>query len=800
MVSSGNVVTTTGQWMHFAAVRSSNITQLYINGAQLGGNYTDNNDYLYSGLYVGQDFNGANNWSGHMDNVVVKKGIAAYATGFTAPTQIDYTQDNIVFGLDGEAPFILSTEETYAQYSGQRSSSATSKAIDYDGLAIISEDVDLGRQEYRDCADIIDLNSSYIAEEAVGRMKAAFSDFTIRGDVPAQGITGGTNTCIRDTKDYILGALIKDLREGGNYHTIYAARTYLTVGGKLDFIGEEVLQSLFTWNQVAVLAKEVITSTSTDLGGTYSTRLRIPNNFSTPASAPVQAEIDTLMTDLLKVIAPNDQRFREGGYQLWRNRDYIAEEVAGYIQDKYQQEINGVVFDFLEMPGFGQPYCERDIKDFIIPAVIADLVTGGTYQTQAAIDKYLDDQGNILHVEHELTALNDAFTYTKMLSMKAINNLLMSPGEVSAGLLDNDGNALGVPGWAQEEYYIPLFTTQSAYRDSTIVKDSEGYPNTAQRANNDRYLDAADMIWNNKSVIAKECVSIMNDLSKYENLQIPGGHVNCEDDVLDMIEAMVHDIRLNCNEKVWDAANLYIEPEDNSLKHIETEWEASITVVKILRDILTMTMRNAFGRDYDYEAVEGAIPVQSYNQNPKDLLFANCGDAIDGNIRYIAEQAVAAGLVAYPNLAIPGGPVNCVHDVTDILRAMVFNLKYGGTNMLQYASEFYTTYSGNLDHVTNAPTETNFIINKAKEYAIRAMKGQVISNNAGWTVDQRFYDAVPRPVTALFNSNEDGVIVSEANNLVTRSFKAGEDKISTTDSGTGMVPDEDAVFLSLIHI
>ena len=31
----------------------------------------------------------------------------------------------------------------------------------------------------------------------------------------------------------------------------------------------------------------------------------------------------------------------------------------------------------------------------------------------------------------------------------------------------------------------------------------------------------------------------MNDLSKFENLNIPGGHVNCEDDVLDMIEAMV---------------------------------------------------------------------------------------------------------------------------------------------------------------------------------------------------------------------------------------------------------------------
>ena len=125
---------------------------------------------------------------------------------------------------------------------------------------------------------------------------------------------------------------------------------------------------------------------------------------------------------------------------------------------------------------------------------------------------------------------------------------------------------------------------------------------------------------------------------------------------------------------------------------------------------------------------------------------------------------------------------------------MIFNLKNGGTNFLQYASEFYTTYSGNLDHVTNAPTETNFIINKAKEFAIRAMKGQVISNDAGWTVDQRFYDAVPRPVTSLYNADENGLIQAQANNIITRSFIAGEDKISTTDTGTGIVPQEDAVF------
>ena len=62
-------------------------------------------------------------------------------------------------------------------------------------------------------------------------------------------------------------------------------------------------------------------------------------------------------------------------------------------------------------------------------------------------------------------------------------------------------------------------------------------------------------------------------------------------------------------------------------------------------------------------------------------------------------------------------------------------------------------------------------------------------------VDQRFYDAVPRPNNSLFNSVADtGIIVAQPNNLVTRSFIAVEDKISTTDSGTGIVTDEDAVF------
>ena len=128
-LTSGNVVTTTGVWHHIAVVRTSGITQLYVNGAQLGGNYVDTNDYAYAALYLGCDFNQGSHWTGHVDNIVVKKGVSDYSTGFTVPTQVDYTENGIVFGLDGEAPFVCSTTDCYATFCGQNSSSATAKSV-----------------------------------------------------------------------------------------------------------------------------------------------------------------------------------------------------------------------------------------------------------------------------------------------------------------------------------------------------------------------------------------------------------------------------------------------------------------------------------------------------------------------------------------------------------------------------------------------------------------------------------------------------------------------------------------------
>ena len=56
-------------------------------------------------------------------------------------------------------------------------------------------------------------------------MKAQYPDFVIPGDTGTS--QEGTRLCLRDTYEYIIPAIIADLRYGGNYNTIVAGRGYL---------------------------------------------------------------------------------------------------------------------------------------------------------------------------------------------------------------------------------------------------------------------------------------------------------------------------------------------------------------------------------------------------------------------------------------------------------------------------------------------------------------------------------------------------------------------------------------------
>lgn len=80
---------TIGGWYHVAVSKNSGTTRMFINGSQVGSNYTDTNDYgATASCVVGTvgDNLGAAYWSGYITNVRVVKGTGVYPGSFSVPT------------------------------------------------------------------------------------------------------------------------------------------------------------------------------------------------------------------------------------------------------------------------------------------------------------------------------------------------------------------------------------------------------------------------------------------------------------------------------------------------------------------------------------------------------------------------------------------------------------------------------------------------------------------------------------------------------------------------------------------
>jgi hypothetical protein len=87
----GTTVALPGVWYHFAVVKASGVTKLYVNGTQEGSSYADSNDYGSSndsvigtvgdarGTYDGY-------FNGYISNLRIVKGTAVYTSAFTPPT------------------------------------------------------------------------------------------------------------------------------------------------------------------------------------------------------------------------------------------------------------------------------------------------------------------------------------------------------------------------------------------------------------------------------------------------------------------------------------------------------------------------------------------------------------------------------------------------------------------------------------------------------------------------------------------------------------------------------------------
>ena len=124
-----------------------------------------------------------------------------------------------------------------------------------------------------------------------------------------------------------------------------------------------------------------------------------------------------------------------------------------------------------------------------------------------------------------------------------------------------------------------------------------------------KFLDAANIIDNNASVLAEEAVGILDDTSKFgsEYFQYPGlGRNQCIVDLKSVLRAMADDLIQGGNANTYDAAKEYLltpASATSDIKHIEGEVEATLWAMKYLKDMTILAVRNKFGIDnlYDYQ-------------------------------------------------------------------------------------------------------------------------------------------------------------------------------------------------------
>jgi len=84
-----NILTNAGAFQHLALDRHSGVTRLFVNGTQVGSNYTDTNNYTGTTIYIGSRFAAVSgdrrSWNGQIDDFRYTKA-SRYTANFTPPT------------------------------------------------------------------------------------------------------------------------------------------------------------------------------------------------------------------------------------------------------------------------------------------------------------------------------------------------------------------------------------------------------------------------------------------------------------------------------------------------------------------------------------------------------------------------------------------------------------------------------------------------------------------------------------------------------------------------------------------
>ena len=356
------------------------------------------------------------------------------------------------------APFEYGGAKVYAY----RSDDLTVRYVDgVNKFFWTNEIIDDTRYRFQDAANLIELNTEAIIDETSGRLLAYYPNLVTEMPRNTDGSGNGTSRCKTDLT-LLTAAMVKDLRFGGNFYTTEAAKFYLGQNDEIIHIRLQLYGSLYAHEQLGEMMKLAITG-DLEASAQYTDAVIIPDIGITNdpgGCADVKTAIDNLVTTLNDILSPVGDRYKDAVNLIVFNKDYIAEEAVGLMEDEFFYTLsNGNTYQSFTYPGGsidGRNKCIRD-AGYIIEGIMADLLTGGNNSTLRAVEAYLNSALEIFSVEDQLAATVYAYEQIAFLCKKAVNNLLQSANNIQI----------------TSDHYVAQHTQETAYVDYTITDSND---------------------------------------------------------------------------------------------------------------------------------------------------------------------------------------------------------------------------------------------------------------------------------------------------------------------------------------
>ena len=392
-------------------------------------------------------------------------------------------------------------------------------------------------------------------------------------------------------------------------------------------------------------------------------------------------------------------RYANARQSILDNKVLIAEEAVG----RMLADPNNIAFT---VPTGNNQDCIDDVID-ILEALAYNLSFGGNSEVYDAANLYITGA----HVSGEETQTIEVFNHARDMAIQAMQNYPINP----------------------------QYTSQTQVFDNTITKDPAGYIS-------DRHADARNLILSNKTQIAVTAVDRM--LSNFPSFSVPNGRVNCEDDIVDVLEALAENMSRGGNDEIWDAANYYVTGT-----HILGEETESIYAFEQARDIAILVIQNKpvgdmSGQVFDLTITDDTAPAD-------DPSYVKCADQVSAittlmDIVTAAISAPLSHLVANRTEKTGGYVASCQNVASSItsLMTILTDAVDSGANG-PFGSLTRTTPNNSVYHIGGEEEETIGAIQYARDLAKQAIVNQLPVTDITITLDSNGCTDVKNTIDTL---------------------------------------------------